>query len=84
VVFFRSASFDIDTLYRKLITVFLKVVPPKTIGGRVVLAGDSIKREFDGNKVRLLFGPKTAKDQACSVTSCLSATRIIARSEAMK
>jgi hypothetical protein len=31
---FRSDAFDIDALYRKLTTVFVKVLPPKTIDGR--------------------------------------------------
>jgi hypothetical protein len=41
--FFRSNAFDLDTLYRKLTTVFLKILPPKTIDGRVILVGDHIK-----------------------------------------
>jgi hypothetical protein len=46
--FFRPASFDIDRLYRKLITVFVKILPPKTIDGRVVPAGDQIKISKEG------------------------------------
>jgi hypothetical protein len=41
--FFRSNAFDSDSLYRKLITIVLKVLPPETIDGRVVLIGDHIK-----------------------------------------
>jgi hypothetical protein len=46
--FFRSTSFDIDGLYQKLITVFLKILPPKTVDGRVILAGDHIKISKEG------------------------------------
>jgi hypothetical protein len=46
--FFRSSAFDIDGLYRKLITVFLKILPPKTIDGTVILIGDHIKIAKEG------------------------------------
>jgi hypothetical protein len=46
--FFRSSAFNIDTLYRKLITVFLKILPPQTVSGRVVLAGDHVKIAKEG------------------------------------
>jgi hypothetical protein len=41
--FFRSNAFDIDSLYQKLITVFMKVLSLKTIDGRVIPVGDHIK-----------------------------------------
>jgi hypothetical protein len=41
--FFRSTSFNIDILYRKLITVCMNILPPKTIDGKVILVGDHIK-----------------------------------------
>jgi hypothetical protein len=49
--FFRSSSFDIDGLYRKLITVFLKILPPKTIDGKVILVGDHIKISKEGRRM---------------------------------
>jgi hypothetical protein len=49
--FFRSTSFDLDTLYRKLITVLLKILPPKTIDGRVILVGDHIKISKEGRRM---------------------------------
>jgi hypothetical protein len=49
--FFRSASFDIDSLYRKLITVCMKILPPKTVDGRVILAGDHIKVSKEGRRM---------------------------------
>jgi hypothetical protein len=52
--FFRSSAFDIDTLYRKLIAVFLKVLPPKTAGGRVILIGDHIKIAKEGRRMPVI------------------------------
>jgi hypothetical protein len=49
--FFRSASFDIDGLYRKLITVFMKIVPPKMVNGKVILVGDHIKISKEGRRM---------------------------------
>jgi hypothetical protein len=49
--FFRSNAFDIDTLYRKLIEVVLKILPPKTIDGRVILVGDHIKISKEGRRM---------------------------------
>ena len=49
--FFRSSSFDIDRLYQKLITVCMKILPPKTIDGRVVLVGDHIKISKEGRRM---------------------------------
>jgi hypothetical protein len=49
--FFRSNAFAVDTLYRKLITVFLKILPPKTIDGRVILVGDHIKISKEGRRM---------------------------------
>jgi hypothetical protein len=49
--FFRSNAFDIDALYRKLITVFLKILPPKTIDGKVILVGDHIKISKEGRRM---------------------------------
>jgi hypothetical protein len=49
--FFRSNAFDLDSLYRKLITVFLKILPPKTIDGRVILIGDHIKISKEGHRM---------------------------------
>jgi hypothetical protein len=46
--FFRSNAFDLDALYQKLITVVLKILPPKTIDGKVILAGDHIKISKEG------------------------------------
>jgi hypothetical protein len=46
--FFRSNAFDIDTLYRKLIAVCMKILPPKTVDGRVILVGDHIKTAKEG------------------------------------
>jgi hypothetical protein len=46
--FFRSNAFDVDALYRKLITVFLKILPPQTVSGRVVLVGDHVKIAKEG------------------------------------
>jgi hypothetical protein len=46
--FFRSNTFNIDSLYRKLITIFLKILPPKTIGGKVILVADRIKYQKKG------------------------------------
>jgi hypothetical protein len=39
LTFFRFNTFDIDSLYQKLITVFMKVLPPKTIEGRGIWWG---------------------------------------------
>jgi hypothetical protein len=49
--FFRSNSFDSDTLYRKLITVGMKILPPKTIDGKVILIGDHIKIAKEGRRM---------------------------------
>jgi hypothetical protein len=49
--FFRSSAFDIDTLYQKLITVFMKILPPKTIDGKVILVGDHIKVPKEGRRM---------------------------------
>jgi hypothetical protein len=49
--FFRSNAFDIDLLYQKLITVFMKALPPKTVDGRVVLIGDHIKISKEGRRM---------------------------------
>jgi hypothetical protein len=49
--FFRSNAFDIDTLYRKLITVCMKIFTPGTIGGKVILAGDHIKVSKEGRRM---------------------------------
>jgi hypothetical protein len=49
--FFRSNAFDIDSLYRKLITVFLKILPPETIDGKVILVGDHIKISKEGRRM---------------------------------
>ncbi|MHB9293453.1 hypothetical protein Holit_02575 [Hollandina sp. SP2] len=49
--FFRSNTFDIDILYRKLITVFLKMLPPKTVDGKVILAADHIKISKEGRRM---------------------------------
>jgi hypothetical protein len=49
--FFRSNAFDIDALYRKLITVFLTILPPKTINGKVILIGDHIKVAKEGRRM---------------------------------
>jgi hypothetical protein len=49
--FFRSNAFELDTVYRKLITVVLKVLPPKTIDGRVILVGDHIKISKEGRRM---------------------------------
>jgi hypothetical protein len=46
--FFRSNAFDVDTLYRKLVTVFLKILPPKTVDGKVILAAGHIKISKEG------------------------------------
>jgi hypothetical protein len=49
--FFRSNAFDIDSLYQKLITVFMKILPPKTIDGSVILVGDHIKVSKEGRRM---------------------------------
>jgi hypothetical protein len=49
--FFRSNAFDIDILYRKLITVCMKILPPKTIDGKVILIGDHIKISKEGRRM---------------------------------
>jgi hypothetical protein len=49
--FFRSHAFDLDTLYRKLIAVCVKILPPQTVGGRVVLVGDHIKISKEGRRM---------------------------------
>jgi hypothetical protein len=49
--FFRSTSFDSDGLYQKLITVFLKILPPKTVDGKVILVGDHIKISKEGRRM---------------------------------
>jgi hypothetical protein len=49
--FFRSNAFDLDRLYRKLITVFLKILPPKIIDGKVILIGDHIKIAKEGRRM---------------------------------
>jgi hypothetical protein len=38
-------------LYRKLIMVFLKILPPKTVGGKAVLIGDHIKAAKEGRRI---------------------------------
>jgi hypothetical protein len=52
--FFRSKTFDSDDLYRKLIAVFMKVIPPKTINGKVILVADHIKRAKEGRRMPAL------------------------------
>jgi hypothetical protein len=49
--FFRSNAFDIGALYRKLIAVFMNILPPKTIDGKVILIGDHIKISKEGRRV---------------------------------
>jgi hypothetical protein len=49
--FFRSHAFDLDTLYRKLIAVCMKILPPQTVGGRVILIGDHIKISKEGRRM---------------------------------
>jgi hypothetical protein len=49
--FFRSDAFDLDALYRKLIVVFAKALPPKIIDGRVVPSGDHIKISKEGRRM---------------------------------
>ncbi|MDR1220412.1 MAG: hypothetical protein LBK73_12495 [Treponema sp.] len=49
--FFRSNAFDIDSLYRKPIAVFLKTLPPETIDGKVILVGDHIKISKEGRRM---------------------------------
>jgi hypothetical protein len=49
--FFRSNAFDVDALYRKLIIVYMKILPPKTIDGKVILAGDHIKIAKEGRRM---------------------------------
>jgi hypothetical protein len=49
--FFRSTSFDIDRLYQKLISIVMTILPPKTVGGRVVLVGDHIKLSKEGRRM---------------------------------
>jgi hypothetical protein len=46
--FFRSTTFDLDTLYRKLITVAVNILPPQTVNRRVILIGDHIKISKEG------------------------------------
>jgi hypothetical protein len=41
--FFRSTSFDIDRLYQKLITLCMRILPPKTVDGRVIPGGGPYK-----------------------------------------
>jgi hypothetical protein len=41
--FFRSNAFDTGGLYRKFIIAVLKVIPLKTIDGKVILAAGYIK-----------------------------------------
>jgi hypothetical protein len=55
--FFRSASFNIDTLYRKLITVCMNILPPKTIDERVILIGDHIKISKEGRGMPAIEKP---------------------------
>ena len=49
--FFRSSAFDLDSLYRKLIAVFMKILPPVTIDGKVILIGDHIKIAKEGRRM---------------------------------
>jgi hypothetical protein len=49
--FFRSNAFDIDALYRKLIAVCMKILPPQTINGKVILIGDHIKISKEGRRM---------------------------------
>jgi hypothetical protein len=49
--FFRSGAFDIDALYQKLIAVLPKILPPKTIDGKVILIGDHIKTAKEGRRM---------------------------------
>jgi hypothetical protein len=49
--FFRSNAFDIDSLYQKLITVCMRVLPPKTIDGKVILVGGHIKTSREGRRM---------------------------------
>jgi hypothetical protein len=49
--FFRSTSFDVESLYRKLITVFMKLLPPETVGGKVILIGDHIRISKEGRRM---------------------------------
>jgi hypothetical protein len=49
--FFRSNAFDIDRLYRKLITVFMKILLPETVDGKVILVGDHIKISKEGRRM---------------------------------
>jgi hypothetical protein len=49
--FFRSNAFDIDRLYRKLITVFVKILPPKTVDGKVIPVGDHTKISKEGRRM---------------------------------
>jgi hypothetical protein len=49
--FFRSTAFDIDCLYRKLITVCMNILPPKMVGGKVILVGDHIKISKEGRRM---------------------------------
>jgi hypothetical protein len=46
--FFRSTSFEVESLYRKLITVCMKVLPPETVNGKVILVGDHTKISKEG------------------------------------
>jgi hypothetical protein len=49
--FFRSNAFDIDTLYRKLIAIGMKILPPKTVDGKIILIGDHIKISKEGRRM---------------------------------
>jgi hypothetical protein len=49
--FFRSHAFDIETLYRKLIAICMKILPPQTVNGRVILIGDHIKISKEGRRM---------------------------------
>jgi hypothetical protein len=52
--FFRSTSFDIDGLYQKLITVCMRILPRKTVNGRVILVRDHIKASKEGRRMPVI------------------------------
>jgi hypothetical protein len=56
--FFRSNAFDINSLYQKLITVFMKILPPETVNGNVILVGDHIKISKEGRGMPAIEKPR--------------------------
>jgi hypothetical protein len=56
--FFRSNAFDIDSLYRKLITVCMKIFTAKTVDGTVIPACGHIKISKEGRGMPAIEKPR--------------------------